>query len=85
MVTPALFKRYPNARALAAANASDLEALILSTGFFRQKSKALIGMSQKLVEEHGGDVPADMEKLTRLPGVGRQTANVVLGHAIGVP
>ena len=85
MVTPALFKRYPNARALAAATPSDLEALILSTGFFRQKSKALIGMSQKLVEEHGGDVPADMEKLTRLPGVGRKTANVVLGHALGVP
>jgi endonuclease-3 len=85
MVTPALFTRYPDARALAAAAASDLEALILSTGFFRQKSKALIGMSQKLVEEHGGDVPADMEKLTRLPGVGRKTANVVLGHALGVP
>src|SRR5687767_3100546 len=85
MVTPALFKRYPDARALAAASASDLEALILSTGFFRQKSKALIGMAQKLVEEHGGDVPADMDKLTRLPGVGRKTANVVLGHALGVP
>ena len=85
IVTPALFKRYPDARAMAAASASDLEKLILSTGFFRQKSKALIGMSQKLVEEHGGDVPADMEKLTTLPGVGRKTANVVLGHALGVP
>src|SRR5262245_37528400 len=85
LVTPALFKRYPDARAMARAAAPDLEKLILSTGFFRQKSKALIGMSQKLVEEHGGEVPADMEKLTALPGVGRKTANVVLGHALGVP
>jgi endonuclease III len=85
MVTPALFKRYPDAQALAKAKSADLERLILSTGFFRQKSKSLIGMAQKLVEEHGGDVPADMEKLTALPGVGRKTANVVLGHALGVP
>jgi endonuclease III len=85
MVTPALFRRYPDARALAQAAAPELENLILSTGFFRQKSKALIGMSHTLVVEHGGDVPADMEKLTALPGVGRKTANVVLGHALGVP
>src|SRR5688572_16371266 len=85
MVTPALFKRYPDARALAEAAAPELEKLILSTGFFRQKSKALIGMSQKLLAEHGGEVPADMAKLTTLPGVGRKTANVVLGHALGVP
>jgi endonuclease-3 len=85
MVTPALFRRYPEPRALARAAAPELEKLILSTGFFRQKSKALIGMSQKLVDEHGGKVPADMEKLTGLPGVGRKTANVVLGHALGVP
>ena len=85
MVTPALFKRYADARALARAAPPELEKLILSTGFFRQKSKALIGMSQKLLAEHGGDVPADMEKLTALPGVGRKTANVVLGHALGVP
>ena len=57
----------------------------MSTGFFRQKSKALIGMAQALVAEHGGEVPADMEQLTALPGVGRKTANVVLGHALGVP
>ena len=63
----------------------ELEKLILSTGFFRQKSKSLIGMSQKLLADHGGDVPADMEQLTTLPGVGRKTANVVLGHALGVP
>ena len=85
MVTPALFKRYPDARSLADAAAPELEKLILSTGFFRQKSKSLIGMAQKLLAEHGGDVPADMEKLTTLPGVGRKTANVVLGHALGVP
>lgn len=85
MVTPALFKRYPDAKALAAAKPGELEKLILSTGFFRQKAKSLIGMSQQLVDEHGGEVPADMDKLTALPGVGRKTANVVLGHALGVP
>ena len=85
MVTPALFRRYPDARALAQAAAPELEKLILSTGFFRQKSKALIGMSHTLVSEHAGDVPADMDKLTALPGVGRKTANVVLGHALGIP
>jgi endonuclease-3 len=85
MVTPSLFKRYPDARAMAEASAPALEKQILSTGFFRQKSKALIGMSQKLVAEHGGEVPADMDKLTALAGVGRKTANVVLGHALGVP
>ena len=85
MVTPALFKRYPDARALARAAAPELEKLILSTGFFRQKSKSLIGMSQKLLADHDGEVPADMGKLTTLPGVGRKTANVVLGHALGVP
>jgi endonuclease-3 len=85
MVTPALFKRYPDAGALAAADTPDLEALILSTGFFRQKAKALTGMAQQLVGKHNGQVPADMEQLTALPGVGRKTANVVLGHALGVP
>ena len=85
MVTPALFKKFPDARAMADAPAPVLEKLILSTGFFRQKSRALIGMSQKLLDEHGGDVPPDMEKLTALPGVGRKTANVVLGHALGIP
>jgi endonuclease-3 len=84
-VTPALFRRYPNARALAKATTADLEPQIHSTGFFRAKSKALVGMSQALVERHGGDVPASMEALVELPGVGRKTANVVLGHALGVP
>ena len=85
MVTPALFKRFPDARALARATADELELLILSTGFFRQKARSLMGMAQQLVEHHGGQVPADMDKLTELPGVGRKTANVVLGHALGVP
>lgn len=85
LVTPALFERFPDARALAAAKTAELEKLIVSTGFFRQKSKSLIGMATKLVDEHGGQVPADMDALTTLPGVGRKTANVVLGHALGVP
>jgi endonuclease III len=85
MVTPALFARYADARALAAATPAELEPQILSTGFFRQKSKALVTMAQILVRDHGGQVPADMEALTTLPGVGRKTANVVLGHALGVP
>ena len=85
IVTPALFKKYPDAQALARAKQPTLERQIVSTGFFRQKSKALLGMAQALVSEHSGQVPADMEALTRLPGVGRKTANVVLGHALGVP
>jgi endonuclease-3 len=84
-VTPALFARYPDAAALMRADPAVLEAEIRSTGFFRQKARALIGMSRALVEDHGGDVPHAMEALTRLPGVGRKTANVVLGHALGVP
>jgi endonuclease III len=85
MVTPALFKKYPSAKALARASAAELEPQILSTGFFRQKSRALVGMAAALVSEHGGEVPADMDALVKLPGVGRKTANVVLGHALGVP
>jgi endonuclease-3 len=85
MVTPALFRRYPTPESLAAAAQDELEPQIHSTGFFRAKSKALIGMATALVERHGGRVPADMDALTALPGVGRKTANVVLGHALGVP
>jgi endonuclease-3 len=85
MVTPALFKRFPNAGALAKAKPAALEKMIHSTGFFRAKAKSLIGAAKQLVAEHGGEVPADMEKLVGLPGVGRKTANVVLGHAFGVP
>jgi endonuclease III len=84
-VTPALFARYPNAQALARATAGELEPQIHSTGFFRAKSRSLIGMAQALVERHGGEVPAHMDALVELPGVGRKTANVVLGHALGVP
>src|SRR3954462_10105135 len=85
LVTPALFKRYRDARAMARATAADLEPLIHSTGFYRAKAKSLIGMSQALVERHGGEVPASMEALVELPGVGRKTANLGLGHALGVP
>jgi len=85
MVTPALFKRYPDATTLAKATAKKLEPQIHSTGFFRAKSKALLGMAQALVATHGGEVPASMDALVALPGVGRKTANVVLGHALGVP
>jgi len=83
--TPALFARFPDAHALAGAPAGEVEQLIHSTGFFRQKAKSLMGMSRALVERHGGEVPRTMEALVKLPGVGRKTANVVLGHALGVP
>jgi endonuclease-3 len=85
IVTPALFKKYPDAATLARAKQPALEKQIVSTGFFRQKAKSLLGMASTLVAEHGGQVPADMDALTQLPGVGRKTANVVLGHALGVP
>jgi endonuclease-3 len=84
-VTPSLFKRYPDAAALAKAKAADLEPLIHATGFFRSKARSLMGMAQALVERHRGKVPKSMEALVELPGVGRKTANVVLGHALGVP
>ena len=83
--TPALFARFPTPRALADADPAEVETLIKRTGFFRQKTKAIMGLSQLLCERHGGTVPADMDALTALPGVGRKTANVVLGHALGVP
>ena len=83
MVTPALFARYPNAAALAAADQAEVEELIRSTGFFRHKAKNLIGMATGLVELHGGEVPASMDALVQLPGVGRKTANVILGNAFG--
>jgi len=85
LVTPALFARYPTAKALAGARPEDVEALIRSTGFFRNKAKNLIAMATALVERHGGEVPADMEQLRVLPGVGRKTANVVLNTAFGEP
>jgi endonuclease III len=84
-VTPELFRRYPTAADLAKADPHELEAHIHSTGFFRSKAKSLMGMSRVLVERHEGGVPASMNALVELPGVGRKTANVVLGHALGVP
>ena len=84
MVTPALFKKYPNAKSLAAARQEDVEDLIRSTGFFRNKAKNLIAAAKSLIGEHNGEVPKDLETLTNLPGVGRKTANVVLGNAYGI-
>jgi endonuclease-3 len=84
-VTPALFKRYPDAARLARATTDELEPQIHATGFFRMKSRSLIGMARALMSDHDGEVPASMDALVRLPGVGRKTANVVLGHALGVP
>jgi endonuclease III len=83
--TPALFARFPDAKALAAADPAEVEGLVKRTGFFRQKARAIIKTSQALVEAHGGKVPASMDEMVRLPGVGRKTANVVLAHALGVP
>ena len=82
-VTPKLFAKYPNARALAKADQATLEEEIHSTGFFRMKAKNLIGMAKAVVERHGGEVPQTMEELVELPGVARKTANVVLGTAMG--
>src|SRR6266536_2032704 len=84
-VTPGLFSRYPDASALARATNAELEPQIRTTGFFRSKARSLLGMATALVEDHAGQVPRTMEALVKLPGVGRKTANVVLGHALGVP
>ncbi|HPC83300.1 MAG TPA: endonuclease III [Thermoanaerobaculaceae bacterium] len=84
MVTPALFARFPDAAALAGADQTELEELIRSTGSYRNKAKSLLGMARAVVERHGGQIPAEMEALTALPGVGRKTANVVLGTAWGL-
>jgi endonuclease-3 len=84
LVTPRLFERYPDARTLAAAPLADVEEIIRSTGFFRAKARSITGFARGLVERHGGEVPRTMEALVPLPGVGRKTANVVLGHAFDV-
>ncbi len=84
LVTPTLFAKYPTAFELARATPAKLEAIIRSTGFFRNKTKSLIGMAQALVAEHGGEVPRSMEELQVLPGVGRKTANVILGNAFAI-
>src|SRR6266849_3316035 len=85
MVTPALFARYPDANAFAEANPRELETAIQSTGFFRNKARNIIACCRKLVEEYDGQVPGTMEELVHLPGVGRKTANVILGNAFDVP
>jgi len=83
-VTPALFARYPDPGRLAEADLAEVERLIYQTGFFRAKAKNLLGLAKALVERHGGAVPADLDALTALPGVGRKTAHVVLGNAFAV-
>ena len=84
-VTPTLFGRYPDAVALAGADRDELEAILKPTGFFRAKANSVLGLSQALVERYDGEVPGRMKDLVTLPGVGRKTANVVLGNAFGVP
>ncbi len=84
-VTPALFRRYPDAPAMASAEAADVEALIHSVGFFRTKARHLVLTSRKLVLEHGGQPPGTMEAMLELPGVGRKTANLVLSACFGSP
>ncbi|MCU0625406.1 MAG: endonuclease III [Gemmatimonadaceae bacterium] len=84
LTTPALFARYPDAPALAGAALEEVEQLVKSTGFFRAKAKNLVGMAQAVVARHAGAIPASMDDLAALPGVGRKTANVVLGNAFGI-
>ena len=83
--TPALFKKYPNPQKMAKADLRDIQKLVKSTGFFRAKAKNIKGLSNKIMEEFDGKVPSNLEELITLPGVGRKTANVVLGHAFGIP
>ena len=84
MVTPELFRRYPDAKALANAAQDDVEQVVKSTGFFRNKSKNIIGFARGLMADHDGAVPRTMAELSALPGVGRKTANVILGNAFGL-
>jgi len=84
-VTPALFKKYKNAEQFASANREELEELIQSTGFYRNKATSILNMSQKVCHEYGGQIPDEMDELVKLPGVGRKTANVLLGEAFGKP
>lgn len=85
MVTPHLFARYPTAQDLADAELAEVEDIVRSTGFFRNKARNLVGCAQHLVMHHDGEVPSTLEELVALPGVGRKTANVVLGNAFGIP
>lgn len=84
MVTPELFRRWPDAEALSVAPREEIEQVIQSTGFYRNKAKSLSGFATQVVEHHGGEVPAEMDALVALPGIGRKTANVVLGNAYGI-
>ena len=83
-VTPALFARYPTAQAMAKARPAQIEAMIRSTGFFRAKTRSILGCARALVVDHGGQVPRTMEAMVKLPGVGRKTSSVVIGHAYGI-
>jgi len=85
MVTPALFERYPTVDDLAGAEPGELERLIHSTGFYRNKAKSLLGMANAVVERHGGSIPSSMAELTKLPGVGRKTANVLRSVGMDLP
>lgn len=85
LVTPALFAQFPDAEALAAADPREVEAILQTLGLYRSKARAVIGLSQQLLERHHGEVPASLDALVTLPGVGRKTANVVLGNAFGIP
>lgn len=85
MVTPVLFARYPTPEDLAAADPEDVEEIVRSTGFYKAKTRSLMGMASALVERHGGEVPHAMKDLVQLPGVGRKTANVVRAEALGLP
>jgi endonuclease III len=84
-VTPALFREFPDARATAAADVARVPELVATTGFFRQKTKSLISTAKLIVERHGGEVPSELDDLVKLKGVGRKTANVILGHVFGKP
>ena len=84
MVTPGLFARYPTPKDLAEARQEEVEEIVRSTGFYRNKAKSIIGFARGVMDRHGGEVPAEMGALVKLPGVGRKTANVVLGNAFGI-
>ncbi len=85
LVTPRLFQRFPTAADYAKATIEELEELVRSTGFYKNKAKSILGCARQIVEKHGGKVPNTLDELTTLPGVGRKTANVVLGTAFGIP
>ncbi len=85
LVTPALFARFPDAVSFAAGPLADIEKLVKTTGFFRNKAKHIQGFARAVISDHGGEVPADLDALVKLPGIGRKTANVVLGDAFGIP